>query len=144
MVASPRTDSAAARQLATRVRRERKAALDEHRSRMFAEIQQHTNDRDWSKALDSAHRFITTFPEGMEAEALKVQLPTLEENARIQQRQQMEREYEALVRERRFADAIELGQQIISDYPDSSSASILRHQLPKLRERMATETLPGR
>lgn len=128
-------DSTAAKSLLSRVERERKVAAEQQRAELYVQIQRCTSRRQWSEALKAAGRLIDTFPNSIEAEAVKAQMDTLAENAEIQHRQKIELTIKDMVKRQRFAEAIELAEEIIRDYPQSPQAAALRDQLPRLKER---------
>ena len=128
-------DSTAAIELAHNVRTQRHSAEAEQRARMMAEAQEAANRREWKSALAIAQGVIQRFPKSPEAQALRMQLPTLQENAEIQTRQQMEAEIRELVKDKRFEEALRIAHQLIEAYPDSPQAGVLREQLPRLEEK---------
>ena len=134
--------SDAARALHERVRREHTLFVDEQRGRMFAEVQRYTSRRRWKDALDAAHAFLERFPDSVEAESLRQQMPTLEGNAEIQQRQDLEAQIKDLIRKHRFSEAVELARTVIQTYPNSPQADVLRNQMARLERRAADEEQP--
>ncbi|MCG3180403.1 MAG: hypothetical protein BIFFINMI_02763 [Phycisphaerae bacterium] len=130
-------DSMGAKGLLARVDRERKLAEEQQRQGLYAQIQRHTSRREWSDAMQVADRLIGLFPHSIEAEAVKAQMETLSANAEIQHRQKVELAIRDLVKRQRFAEAIQLSEQLIGTYPSSPQANALRDQLPRLKERAA-------
>ncbi len=125
-------DSLPAKQLLARVHRERQVHQQEHRNRLFLEIQRHTSRREWRQAVEVARRLIETYPESIEAESLRTQMDTLTANAEIEHRKQLEAQYKAYLEENRFADALALAREVIRLYPQSPQARALREQIPHL------------
>lgn len=121
-------------ELARRIRRQRDKAEAETRIKLMAQAQQHTNQREWPEALAVANMVIQRFPKSQEAEALRLQLPTLEANAEIKLRQKLELNIRELLNQRRFDEALGLAHELIERYPHSKQAEILREQLPRLEE----------
>lgn len=130
-------DSVKANELAQKVRGQRNKAEAEQRERLMAQAQEATNAREWKKALSLATALIQRYPRSPEAQALRMQLPTLQENAEIQVRHRMESEIRDLIKERRFDEALRTANELLHQYPDSPQAAALREQLPRLEE-MAT------
>ncbi|MBI5864350.1 MAG: hypothetical protein HZB38_07570 [Planctomycetes bacterium] len=130
--------SAKAIELAQRVRASRNKIEVEQRSRLMAQAQDATRQRDWKSAYALALQVIERYPKSPDAQALRLQLPTLRENAEIQARQRLESEIRDLVREHRYGEAIRMAGDVIQQYPNSPQAEVLREQLPKLQERAAT------
>ena len=103
----------------------------------MAQAQGASNDREWKAALAAATSLIQRYPKSPEAQALRMQLPTLRENAEIQTRQQMETQIRDLIKEHRFDDALRVAHELLDQYPDSPQAGVLRDQLPRLEEKAA-------
>jgi len=131
-------NSAAAQDLARRVSLQRDKADAEQRARLMAQAQEAVTQREWNRALSLANDVIRRFSQSAEAEALRQQLPVLIENAEIQTRHQMEAEYRELVKQHRYADALRLAREVITRYPNSPQATVMRDQLPRLEARAAS------
>ncbi len=123
-----------ARLLLENVRRERRLFGQRHRQRMHEEIQQFVSQRRWREAAGAAQRFLETFPQGADADALRQQLDTLNANAEIEIRQQLERHIKEYVQRGEYWDALGLARRIIAEYPFSPQANALRGQLGRLEE----------
>ena len=127
-------DSAEARQLLLRIERDHKAFQEEQCRRMRAEIQRLVSRRRWEEALVAARTFIERFPGSEEAQAMRLELPTLKTNAEIDIRQKLEAEIMDLVKHGRYIEATELATKVIEQYPGSPQAEALRTRLGRLRE----------
>lgn len=127
-------DSSEARQLLLRIEREHNLAQGEQQRRMAAEVQRYVSRRRWEEALAAAKTFIERFPQTADAEALRLQLPTLETNAEIERRQQLEARIMDLTRHGRYIQAVDLARQVIAQYPGSPQAEALRSQLARLED----------
>jgi outer membrane protein assembly factor BamD (BamD/ComL family) len=127
-------NSAEARELAERIRAQKSQFQAEQRTRLFAEAQRHTTRKEWQAALQTVRLLVRLYPESAEAEALKEQLPTLEANAEIAVRQALEAQIKDLIKEQRYAEAVETAERVIRDYPASPQAAALQDQLPRLRD----------
>lgn len=127
-------DSSEARQLLLRIEREHNLAQGEQQRRMAAEVQRYVSRRRWEEALAAAKTFIERFPQTADAEALRLQLPTLEANAEIEVRQQLEAKIMDLARHGRYIQAADLARQVIAQYPGSPQAEALRSQLARLED----------
>lgn len=119
--------------------RERQVFEQRHRLRLHEEIQRFVHERRWQEAAQAARTFVTTFPIGQDSEALRTQLDTLEANAEIQTRQQLEHLIKERIREHRYWDAVDVARRLIMDYPFSPQANALRSQLPRLEELARTQ-----
>jgi outer membrane protein assembly factor BamD (BamD/ComL family) len=132
-------DAPAARELARRVTREREKVGGDECRRLLAQAQAATDRRDWVAALQLARTLLDRFPQTPEAEGLRTQVPTLSANAEVQTRQQMEGDIRDLIREHRFAEALNLARTLIAHYPQSPQAGVLREQLARLEQRAAEQ-----
>lgn len=127
-------DSNEARQLLLRIEREHNLAQGEQQRRMAAEVQRYVSRRRWEEALAAAKTFIERFPQSADTEALRLQLPTLEANAEIEVRQQLEAKIMDLARHGRYIQAADLARQVIAQFPGSPQAEALRSQLARLED----------
>jgi outer membrane protein assembly factor BamD (BamD/ComL family) len=128
-------DSQKANALAARVRQQYDKTQAEQRTRLMAQAQDAVRARDWSTALAAANTIIQRYPRSPEAEALRLQLPTLQENVEIQTRQRAEARIRELVKQGRFDVALHSAHELIDRYPNSPQAEALRGQLAKLHQR---------
>jgi len=131
-------DSPRVQELLRRVSIQREKADAEQRARLMAQAQEAVNQREWNKALVLANDLLHRYPRSPEADALRQQLATLTENAEIQTRQQMESEFREQMKQRQFASALRLANELMERYPKSPQADVLRSQLPRL-EKLAAE-----
>jgi len=131
--------SDAARSLLERVRREANAFTTEQRNRLFTEIQRHADARRWRPAFQAAQRLLRQYPDSPEADEVSVQMPTLQENARIEEVREMRDRARDLLRRRRYAEALRVAEDIVSLFPDTQAATELRAQMERIR-RLAKQT----
>jgi tetratricopeptide (TPR) repeat protein len=131
-------DSTEARQLLIRIEREYRIAQGEQQRRMYAEIQRYVTRKRWEEALAAANTFIERFPDTTDADALRIQVATLQANAQIEYRQQLESQIMDFTRHGRYMEAVELARKVIERYPDSPQAEALRNQIGRLEE-LATD-----
>lgn len=127
-------DNGDAHALLTRVQRERDTYRETTCQRMFEEIRHDIDRRIWRRALMHAERLLEQFPQHRLAEGIRAQLATLQENAEIQERQEMEVRIQELIRDGRFDEAIELAEDVLRRFPLSSQAEALDKLLPRIRE----------
>jgi len=120
--------------LLERVNRERRLFEQRNRQRMLDEIQQFVHQRHWKEAADGTRRFLEMFPSDIEATPLREQLQTIDANAEIQTRQQLEQQYKELIQQHRYWDAVGLARRIVAEFPMSPQANALRGQIPRLEE----------
>ena len=74
-------DAPRANELAQRLRAQRNQAEAEQRSRLMARAQEASNNREWKAALAAATSLIQRYAKSPEAQALRMQLPTLQERS---------------------------------------------------------------
>ncbi len=132
-------DNEAAQALRDRVARERDVFRNVACQRLYDEIRQDVDHRDWRKALAGTQKLLERFGDLPRADKVRSTLRTIQDNAEIQERQDFEARIQDLIRSRRFSDAIELSDELIARFPDSPQAEKLRDLLPKLRERAVDE-----
>lgn len=130
-------NSAKTQELARRTTIQHEKANSEQRARLMAQAQEAVNLRDYNRALSLANTLIRQYASSPEAEAIRQQMPTLTENAEIQTRQHMEHEFRELVKQHHYQDALLLARELITRYPNSPQAEVLRGQLPRLEARAA-------
>lgn len=133
-------DSQSVIELSQKIRTQRNSAEIEQRGRLMAQAQEAKNKRDWKTALTLANMIVQRYPKSPEAQGLRMQLPTLRENAEIQTRQALEQQYREAVGGHRYADALRIASEVIDQYPNSPQAEALRGQLGKLRDAAAALT----
>jgi hypothetical protein len=123
------------------VQNERGKADAEARSRLMGQVQDAVKRREWSVAMSTAQALIRQYPASGEARALRLDLPTLTENAEIQTRKRMESEITQLTRSRRFDEALQMARELIERYPRSPQGGVLRDRLPQLEARASARSL---
>ena len=127
-------DNAEARQLMLRIEREYRISQDEQQRRLYAEVQRFVSRKRWDEAKAAAYAFVERFAGSDDAEAVRLQIPTLELNAEIELRQRLETEIMDLAKHGRYIDATALAKRVIAQYPDSPQAEALRRQIGRLEE----------
>jgi hypothetical protein len=120
--------------LLARVQKEHEMHHETMVQRMFEEIRHDSERRMWKRALMHAENLLERFPTHRLAEAVRGQLSTLQENAEIQERQEMEVRIQELIHDRQFDEAIELAEDVVRRYPLSPQADSLEKLLPRIRE----------
>jgi hypothetical protein len=117
-----------------RVTRERDLFRESTVHRLYEEIKENTAHRSWRKALACAQRLLERFPDHPRAEKIRSQVETIQANAEIEERQESEAKIQELVRAKRFAEAIELAEDLLDRFPLSPQAESLEEMLPKMRD----------
>ncbi len=128
----PSSDDAQA--LRDRIARERDIFRNAACQRLYDEIKVDVDHRDWRRALAGTQRLLEQFGDLPRAERIRSTVRTIQDNAEIQERQELEARIQELIRGRRFTDAAELAEEVIARFPASPQADKLRELLPKLRD----------
>jgi len=116
------------------VRREREAWERENMERLFRDISSATEKRHWRQAVLAVEEFIRRYPNETRAEALRLDLPTLTENAAAQERREQEEHFKDLLKHQRYNEAIAVARIVIQKYPTSPTATELNKLLPRVEE----------
>lgn len=130
-------NSPEAAQLADRVHREAEAYDSQQRQRLVETIRRNAEQRRWREALSAARELLESHPNSPEAEQVLQQMDTLEENARLGEARALRDSIRELIRRGRYAEAVEMGEDLVRRFPRTAAAEELRRQLPRLRERAA-------
>jgi outer membrane protein assembly factor BamD (BamD/ComL family) len=126
----------AAHVMSRQLQQRRRKAEAEMLAKLMSQAQEHVSRREWHDALVIAKSIIQRFPNSAEAKELRQQVHTLEANVEIRARQQMENTFRELLKQNRYAQAMQLARQLIERFPTSPQAQILRDQLPKLQQKL--------
>jgi hypothetical protein len=84
--------------------------------------------------LQHAQRLVDRFPDHPKTARIKEQLATLQQNAEIEERQELEVRIQELIRGHKFHDAIELSEELLNRFPQSPQAEAIEKLLPRIRE----------
>lgn len=122
------------RHLLTQVCRDYDAFRDSAFQRRYEQVQANVDRRLWRAALVDAQSLLEEFPAHTRANRIRQQLQTIRENAQIEERQEHEVRIQLLVTHRRFAEAVELAEEVVRRFPDSPQAEALEERIPQLRE----------
>ena len=123
------------------VKGEAAAFREEQRRRMLAEVRQYAEGRQWRKALDAARELSAEHPQSHQAEEVRGMLLLLEENARIEEVRQLRDRIADLIERKRFAEAVEVAEDVIHRFPDTQAAGQLAREIDKLRKRAGMNDL---
>lgn len=127
-------DNESAKRLVHQTYEERQKFRIQQIKRMHNDIERAITRKRWSDALQITRQMIEKYPDSPEAEELRARLATMEENAEIEKRQQLEEQIKDLVKRKNFIQAVELAKYIIHEYPQSPQADALKTQIEKLTE----------
>ncbi len=132
-------DSTAAAEMLARVRREADAFATEQRDQMYRKIEKAASARHWRSALTAAREFLDAWPDSTESGAIRSQLSTIADNARIEEVRSLRDQIRDMITRRRFAEAVELARDVIERFPETAAATELREQMTRLEERAKSE-----
>jgi outer membrane protein assembly factor BamD (BamD/ComL family) len=129
----------AGQELVKRIVHEAEVYVEQNTARLFDEIRSSVERRQWRRALELSQRLLEKFPEHPRAAKIRQQLRPIQHNAEMEERQVQEVRIQELIRARRYAESIDLCEDLIRRFPQSTQAATLTGLLPKLRERAAAE-----
>lgn len=118
--------------LLSRVQRESAGYAVQQRQRLVELVQEHGQARQWGLALKAAHRLIERYRASAEADTVRTMMPTLVDNARIEEVRNQRDLFVEMMKRNRYDDAIAIARTIIEDYPETQAADELRRELPRL------------
>jgi hypothetical protein len=127
-------ENAAATSLLARVTRERDLFNESTVHQLYEEIKADLERRRWRRALAGVQRLVDRFPEHRKTVKMRAQIKTIQTNAEIEERQEQEARIQELIRAKRFAEAIELAEDLLDRFPLSPQAESLEELLPKMRD----------
>ncbi len=126
---SPEADN-----LLNRVRRKAGTFQSEQRRRLLTLIQECGEARQWGSALAGAHRLLEIYGDSEEAQNVRAMMPTLVDNARIEEVREYRDRIVEMMEQLRYAEAVELAEKVMENYPETAAAEELRRQIPRLRK----------
>ena len=132
-------DSTAASEMLVRVSREAEAFAVEQRDQMYRKIQKEASGRRWQSALEAARKFLDAWPDSTEADAIRTQLSTITDNARIEEVRILRDQIRDMITRRRFGEAVELARDVIKRFPETAAATELAEQMSRLEKRAESE-----
>jgi hypothetical protein len=106
---------------------------------LFREIRRHVEQRAWRSALTLATRMLESYPDHRRTEQIRQQFQTIQDNAEIEERQEMEVRIQELVHDGRFDEATALGEELMRRFPASPQAESLEELLPRIRDLAAEQ-----
>ncbi|MEI8196012.1 MAG: hypothetical protein WCI73_08900 [Phycisphaerae bacterium] len=125
--------------LADELRHERTTFEAENLQRLFMDLKDATDHRQWRRAMAAAEELIRRYPNDKKVEKLRVDLPTIQENADAQERRELEAQFKDLLQRQRYEEAQDIAKRLIAKYPLSPAAAELNKLLPKVQELIAQE-----
>jgi hypothetical protein len=128
-------------EIAANVHREREAFERENVDRLFRDLSDATEHRQWRRAVQVGEEIARRYPHDPRAEELDHALPTLRDNAGVQERKEQEELFKDLLKRQRHEEALAVARSVIEKYPESPSAVELLKLVPKVEEMIREEKL---
>lgn len=123
------------------VQRERAAFEQENMQRLFLDLHDSTEHRQWMRTIQVAEELVRRYPYEKRVEKLRKDLPTIRENAESQERKEQEDLFKDLLNRQRYEEAAGVARGVIGKYPNSQAAQQLMKLLPKVEELIKQEKL---
>jgi outer membrane protein assembly factor BamD (BamD/ComL family) len=136
-------DNTVAPQLVQHIVREADVFVDRTTSGLFEEIRTCVERRQWRRALEVSQQLLEKFPQHSRSGKIRLQLRAIQHNAEMEERQVQEVRIQDLIKARRLAEAIDLSEDLIRRFPQSSQANTLTELLPRVRERAGAQESTG-
>jgi hypothetical protein len=126
--------SAEAAGVAGELRQEREAFDRETIQRLFLDLKDATDHRQWRRAYQTAEELLRRYPREKKVERLAADIGTIKENAESQERREQEELFKDLLKRQRYEEAFAVAHAVINKYPASTAAAELNRLLPKVEE----------
>ena len=134
-----RPAAVAATALLARVRREAETFTSEQRLAMFKTVEKHAQSRQWRAAVAAADELVAAHPDSAEADAIRARMPTLTDNARIEEVRELRDRIRDLIERRRYGEALHLARDVVERFPATAAAAELTEQMSRLEALAADE-----
>ncbi len=123
------------------LQKERAAFEQEDQERLFQELHEATEHRQWVRVIQAADELLRRYPHEKRVEKLRKDLPTIRENAEAQERKEQEELFKDLLNRQRYEEAAAVAKGVIEKHPSSQAAQQLTKLLPKVEELIKQERL---
>jgi outer membrane protein assembly factor BamD (BamD/ComL family) len=123
-----------ATELLMRVAHERDLFLDTSAQAEYDQVRRQIDQRQWRQALTGAQQIIARYPMHGRAQQMRQQFRTIQENADIEERHEVEARIQEMIRTGQFRDAIDLAEEILRRFPGSPQAQAVEEMLPRLQD----------
>jgi hypothetical protein len=130
-------DSLEAESLLETVRRESTAFRKEQQTRLFSEFQKWTESRQWIKAQSIGEQLIAQYPASEEGQTVAASMDTVRNNAHFEEARTLRDRIRDLIKRKRYAEAVEIAEDLIRRFPNTQVARQLKSLLPDLKRRHA-------
>jgi len=132
---STHPDAEGAKALLDHIRHEGEKFAVERRQSLYAEVERHVDARQWRKAVEAGRRLLEECDPSPETETVAARMPTLEENARLEEARELRDEIRDLLQRKRYVQALATARQVIQRFPETQVAAELSGQIDVLRRR---------
>jgi len=130
-------DSPEAESMLETVRRESTAFRSEQQTRLFSEFQKWTESRQWIKAQSVGEQLIAKYPASEEGQTVAASMDTVRNNAHFEEARTLRDRIRDLIKRKRYAEAVEIAEDLIRRFPNTQVARQLKSLLPDLKRRHA-------
>ncbi|HMD54252.1 MAG TPA: hypothetical protein VKJ65_06885 [Phycisphaerae bacterium] len=131
-------------ELASRIDKEYQIWRRDEFQRLLLEYKDAGDHRQWRRAYNIALQFSERFPGDKLVERIRLDMPTLQRNADIQDCQELVHQFKDLSQRHRYEEAYGVAERVIETFPDSMAATDLQKMLPKLQELIQQENAKRR
>jgi hypothetical protein len=121
-------------QLTQYVQRRHEEYIRQQRQGMLAVVEKHAAAKQWQAAVDAGQDLIDLYPDSPEGHLAAQKMPTLRDNARLQEARDLRDRITHMLSERQFSAALELARQVMARFPETAAAEELRQQMARLEE----------
>jgi tetratricopeptide (TPR) repeat protein len=126
--------NAEATELLKRVANERDVFLDTSAQAEYDQVRRQIEQRQWRQARSGAQQLIARYPMHARAQQMRQQLRTIQDNADIEERHEVEARIQEMIRTGQYRDAIDLAEEILRRFPGSPQAQAVEEMLPRLQD----------
>ncbi|HTV48605.1 MAG TPA: hypothetical protein VMG59_09200 [Phycisphaerae bacterium] len=126
-------------ELSDRINKEYQIWRNDEFQRLLVEYKEAGDHRQWRRAYNIALQFSERFSDNKLVDRIRLDIPTLQRNADIQDCQELVHQFKDLSQRHRYEEAFGVAERVISTFPDSSAAADLQKMLPKLQELIEQE-----
>jgi hypothetical protein len=126
-------------EIAANVEREREAFDRENTDRLFRDLADATEHRQWRRAVHVGEEIARRFPQDSRVEEIEQALPMMRDNAGVEERKEQEELFKDLLKRQRHEEALTVARGVIEKYPGSPAAVELMKLAPKVEEMIRVE-----
>ena len=101
---------------------------------MYKKVELEAANRRWRSAAVAAQELLAAHPRSPQAEAVRAKLPTLRDNALLEEVREIRNQIRDLISRRRYPEALEVARDLVHRFPQTAVAEELRSQMARLEE----------